>query len=1341
MDTMDDNRMKEILAEIERDIQLDKQIKNSKQGEDIIKHDEQDEQDEIIKNMSDITGVEYSDEQIDILKHKGGMNILACAGSGKALKDGTGVLTPSGYVPIEKLKVGDICYDVDGREQTVLGVFPQGKKEVYEVKFIDGTVIECCKDHLWTYNISDVININDCHTTSTEAIKNILDKKDNKIYIPINKPIKFKEGKKNRLRIPPYLMGVLIRDRTLDSMVEYPTDNKHINHTKNRAKKELNGFGIKKINIELEKLGLGKGDIEHIPNIYKFASINNRLELLKGLIDISNGVDGDEIDDGEEIEFLLLLETLADDIKFIAESLGIPVVKKELEVDFMCAGLGTGACNGTGTSTGTNLGNDGKTKVYTIKFYRNSLNRIAGLKDGIYRGRCIDRIIKTGQYVNMTCIKVSGRSELFVAENCVVTHNTTTLTHLIAKRVITGEIENTDKLLCTTYSRAGAQEMENRLKKLFDKLDLKSEVTVKTLHAFYLMVLKNFGLNMRVIDGKTRFRFIREACAENRLRLEDEDLVLIDSLMSYQINNLMSDDTLIKSYVYTLDNVSRVQYTNIRMGYNKKKQEAGVMDFDDMQLYMYTLLVQQQREDVIAYCRNRWTDFYIDEAQDVSKIQFEIMRKLITENNKIVFIGDDDQCLVEGTLINTPRGRVKIEELKKGDQVLAGVGQGDTKYCKIDNISKREVSEDITIIKTESGKCIKGTDNHIGFARRDIDIDMDSSDDNWKMKLEHTLFNKDEKDNYDIHRSELKIDIKENSKKIESCRSTEAKEDTCKKCKQESKIVSRDIDLQNDIIRRITNNCSENNIRLKVIKRARLSDKTYNFIELGRMEVGMYVPSVKDGKVYDDRIVSIESEKYDGFVYDLSVPYVRNFAANDIIVHNCIYQWRGADPSIILDICGIYDIKRFTLTTNYRCYDKIVNQAYESIKNNTKRAEKKMKSYKEGGQIKLCDTAGGNLFKQAKFAFDHIKNLVINEGVLPSKIAVLSRNNQHQAILNNMLFREGIYCEVAKEMRFTSSSMYNDMKNILIVLGDGYNHNVTTNTLWRLCKFLGVQGSKIVGGFQNSSGLRLSDTLGYILKNFLYKPIDRECDFSIPETAKNKLEHYMGKLSNQTVDDMYMVYKLLNSNESEYNKLSGLMSLYLNSTDFMYKTRDRERTIEGMCSYTLDLVEKIGLSDVLAFFRTSEQFENGEMIIPGHKVCMCTIHGAKGREWEHVIIFADDNITLPSFEGIKRMIKNGVSFEDISASIDEERRLHYVAMTRAKKDLTIFTDKDNVGVFTLEALEVYTPNKGKSNAHIIKMAQNSGLYEGLVEKVNDTIFNGNSEYEYKVKESDTIEGS
>ena len=93
--------------------------------------------------------VEYT-ELHDALKSNGNVLINAIAGSGKALKNGTGVLTNKGYVPIESLKQGDFVYGLDGQLHSVLGVFPQGEKEIFTMKFNDGNIIDCSGDHLWT---------------------------------------------------------------------------------------------------------------------------------------------------------------------------------------------------------------------------------------------------------------------------------------------------------------------------------------------------------------------------------------------------------------------------------------------------------------------------------------------------------------------------------------------------------------------------------------------------------------------------------------------------------------------------------------------------------------------------------------------------------------------------------------------------------------------------------------------------------------------------------------------------------------------------------------------------------------------------------------------------------------------------------------------------------------------------------------------------------------------------------------------------------------------------------------------------------------------------------------
>lgn len=84
------------------------------------------------------------------LTTSGNQRIQAIAGSGKAVVNGTKVMTPTGLVPIEDLKVGNLVFGEDGRPHKVIGVFPQGRKTVYRVHLNNGGMVECCQDHLWT---------------------------------------------------------------------------------------------------------------------------------------------------------------------------------------------------------------------------------------------------------------------------------------------------------------------------------------------------------------------------------------------------------------------------------------------------------------------------------------------------------------------------------------------------------------------------------------------------------------------------------------------------------------------------------------------------------------------------------------------------------------------------------------------------------------------------------------------------------------------------------------------------------------------------------------------------------------------------------------------------------------------------------------------------------------------------------------------------------------------------------------------------------------------------------------------------------------------------------------
>lgn len=130
---------------------------------------------------------------------------------------------------------------------------------------------------------------------------------------------------------------------------------------------------------------------------------------------------------------------------------------------------------------------------------------------------------------------------------CAGSGKTTTLVNVVTKRIMTGEIDDPSKLLMTTYSKSGADEMSNRINELLRIVGSNDRVEVKTMHASYYKCLARFKMINKVVSNAQRKMFIRKAARDAKLRLEDSVLDEIDGMLSYQINNMMSDKMLYES--------------------------------------------------------------------------------------------------------------------------------------------------------------------------------------------------------------------------------------------------------------------------------------------------------------------------------------------------------------------------------------------------------------------------------------------------------------------------------------------------------------------------------------------------------------------------------------------------------------------------------------------------------------------------------------------------------------------------------------------------------------------------------------------------------------------------
>lgn len=277
------------------------------------------------------------------------------AGGGKMCPLDSNVCTPFGFRKVKDLKVGDIISSATtGRQQRIMWLHPIEEHEFYRVHFIDGTYTDCSEGHLWQLHQSRKqskkkdLDGNMCNERVWPAAKIYawMQNKKNGMYkgsnliIPLCKPVQFTMSSliKHPKPIAPYILGALIGDGRMTNTVishgyvELTTMDDEIvsmfkSHGYDMSKKSRKPYG-KAANYHIydNRLISGITDIElaghdardkFIPLQYKYSSIEERKELMRGLMD----TDG-YVDDRGHMSYSTISKQLADDVAFVVRSLG-----------------------------------------------------------------------------------------------------------------------------------------------------------------------------------------------------------------------------------------------------------------------------------------------------------------------------------------------------------------------------------------------------------------------------------------------------------------------------------------------------------------------------------------------------------------------------------------------------------------------------------------------------------------------------------------------------------------------------------------------------------------------------------------------------------------------------------------------------------------------------------------------------------------------------------------------------------------------------------------------------------------------------------------------------------
>lgn len=373
---------------------------------------------------------------------KGTLTIRSAASSvGKALPNSTIIPTPNGKRKVSDIKVGDYLFDAFGKPTKVLGVYPQGKKEVMFVRFKDGRVAHCCEEHLWSYCTRGQKEYSKKERKFfTKTLKELSKEKlkgnrdDYRILVPMNYAVEYEE---QYYYIPPYIMGLALGDGSFrqnesNKAFQFSSEDEflpnYIGFQMNwQVKQNKANFGwyfsfnektphknvwVQDFLKQYPELLNSKSETKFIPEEYLYGSVEQRFDLLSGLLDTDGSIDKKS----GTITYFTISSQLRDNVVELCHSLGFKTTvlvdsHKETNIGYIIRIYGRP---------------DDKIKLFKLprkreileNWYNNSKRKESNEFNPIVEiGSC-------NYTEEMTCFMVDNEEHLFLTEDYIVTHNT-----------------------------------------------------------------------------------------------------------------------------------------------------------------------------------------------------------------------------------------------------------------------------------------------------------------------------------------------------------------------------------------------------------------------------------------------------------------------------------------------------------------------------------------------------------------------------------------------------------------------------------------------------------------------------------------------------------------------------------------------------------------------------------------------------------------------------------------------------------------------------------------------------------------------------------------------------
>jgi DNA helicase-2/ATP-dependent DNA helicase PcrA len=975
---------------------------------------------------------------------------------------------------------------------------------------------------------------------------------------------------------------------------------------------------------------------------------------------------------------------------------------------------------------------------------------------------------------------------------------TRVLTHRIAYLIYT-DMAQAGEILAITFTNKAAKEMSERVKRLLGR-DTRG-MWLMTFHAACARILRAEAARL----GYTRQFTIYDQADSRRLAKRSADAVGVDpkrftpAAIHNQISAAKNRLLAAADYRETVASPFEEMVADVYDIYERDLHRMNAMDFDDLLFRTVNLL--ELFEDVRERYVSTFRHVLVDEYQDTNRAQYRLLQLLVAGgqtldgdqraasasvnlpgHRNLAVVGDDSQCLVEGTAITMADGTTRlIQHVEVGEQVLSCYGSGDFRPASVLRTHRSRTAAGVAIA-LRSGRRIVSTVEHTHFAgyrggtspQMHMTYLMQHGEMGFRVGTSRTYTHRDDgpvvgvslrtrQESADAawivgtHPSEPQARAHETILSLRyglptlpfRARSTGTNKglvcnqsliteifeqfDTAKAGAtlladegfdpDRPHFVPRSYDGRRRIVtvtlcadRRgttpmhliavggrdpdgraaleglgltvrpakagsrswryesafkdfatVMNIVARINAALPVRVRLqarlgaqgeKLGRNTLPFTAAASVRPGMAM--FTENGMYDV-VESVERVSLDKPVFDLDIEGTHNFIANGVVTHNSIYSFRGADVRNILDFQDDFpDARVVKLEQNYRSTQTILSAANAVIANNRGGIAKRLWSeLGQGEQIHV--RALEDEHAEARFVVGEIERLV-DEGASRSEIAVLYRTNAMSRVIEDALVRREIAYQVIGGTKFYERAEIKDAIAYLALLANPFD----------VVSFSRVVNSPRRGIGQTSVAriLAHAEALGVSVWEAASRPDEVP---GLGAAAIKALARFMDAMIElQTLAggaaDSDTDAEGETGESSRGVPVGDLIEALLTQSSYI-EALEAERTIEaqGRIENLQELVEVGHEFDArvaeerdtlgvflqeIALVADADARSDEEGL-----VTLMTAHNAKGLEYPTIFVTGLEDGVFPH----SRALEEG--------ALEEERRLFYVAVTRAMRQL------------------------------------------------------------------------